>query len=102
MQPCPLKIANRKSQIANRKCSSGAWASSFWRASLAGLRHSKTRSVWSAASLLLLSAALFSWSAAGQEGEDWPRFLGPRANNISGESHLLDQWPTNGPPLLWE
>ena len=69
---------------------------------MAGLRPAKTRSVWSAASLLLLLATLFSWSAAGQEGEDWPRFLGPRANNTSGETGLLDQWPTNGPPLLWD
>ena len=34
--------------------------------------------------------------------EDWPNFLGPRANGISSETGLLDQWPTNGPPLLWE
>src|SRR5687767_8327086 len=41
-------------------------------------------------------------SAAPNAGEDWPRFLGPRANNISSETGLLDKWPTNGPPLLWE
>ena len=35
-------------------------------------------------------------------GEDWPRFLGPRGNNTSAETGLLDRWPTNGPPLLWE
>jgi outer membrane protein assembly factor BamB len=35
-------------------------------------------------------------------GEDWPRFLGPRANGVSSETGLLEQWPTNGPPLLWE
>ncbi len=34
--------------------------------------------------------------------EDWPRFLGPRGDNTSTETGLLDQWPTNGPPLLWE
>jgi len=39
---------------------------------------------------------------AAEDGEDWPRFLGPRANNISAESGLLDKWPTNGPPLAWE
>ncbi len=41
-------------------------------------------------------------SAAVVDGEDWPRFLGLRANNISSETGLLDKWPTNGPPLLWE
>jgi hypothetical protein len=34
--------------------------------------------------------------------QDWPRFLGPRANNISWETGLLDKWPTNGLPLVWE
>lgn len=33
---------------------------------------------------------------------DWPQFLGPRANGTSAETDLLDAWPTNGPPLLWE
>ncbi|MFM1769906.1 MAG: hypothetical protein RJA22_2435 [Verrucomicrobiota bacterium] len=33
---------------------------------------------------------------------DWPQFLGPEANNISRETGLLERWPTNGPPLLWE
>jgi outer membrane protein assembly factor BamB len=38
----------------------------------------------------------------GETNEDWPRFLGPRANGISLETGLLDKWPTNGPPILWE
>lgn len=38
---------------------------------------------------------------AAEEGEDWPRFLGPRANNISSETGLLEEWPTNGLRLLW-
>jgi outer membrane protein assembly factor BamB len=33
---------------------------------------------------------------------DWPRFLGPRANGISDETGLLEKWPANGPPLVWE
>ena len=39
---------------------------------------------------------------AGAPGEDWPRFLGPRADNTSAETGLLPKWPTNGPPLVWE
>lgn len=38
--------------------------------------------------------------AAG--GQDWPQLLGPTANGVSAETGLLDRWPTNGPPLLWE
>jgi outer membrane protein assembly factor BamB len=34
--------------------------------------------------------------------EDWPRFLGPRGDNTSTETNLLDRWSTNGPPILWE
>jgi outer membrane protein assembly factor BamB len=53
-------------------------------------------------SALVFWLVLCRLTGANQEGEDWPRFLGPRANNISGETALRDTWPTNGPPLLWE
>lgn len=36
-----------------------------------------------------------------RKGEDWPGFLGPRENGISGETGLLKKWPENGPPSLW-
>ncbi len=39
---------------------------------------------------------------AADTGEDWPRFLGPRADNTSIETGLLDKFPTNGPPVLWD
>jgi hypothetical protein len=52
------------------------------------------------AALFLLSAsALF---AAEGPSEDWPQFLGPHANGISDETGLLDKWPANGPPVIWE
>ncbi len=35
-------------------------------------------------------------------GEDWAEFLGPRGTGVSGETGLLDSWPEEGPPLLWE
>jgi outer membrane protein assembly factor BamB len=47
----------------------------------------------------LLFSLLIAFTAAA---EDWPQFLGPRQNGISGETALLEKWPTNGPPLLWE
>ena len=34
--------------------------------------------------------------------EDWPRFLGPSGDNISSETGLLETWPSDGPPLVWE
>lgn len=33
---------------------------------------------------------------------DWPQFLGPQRNATSVETNLLQTWPTDGPPLLWE
>ena len=35
-------------------------------------------------------------------GEDWPQFLGPRANGTSIETGLLDKWPAGGQRVLWE
>lgn len=33
---------------------------------------------------------------------DWPRFLGPKGENTSPETNLLEHWSTNGPPVAWE
>jgi outer membrane protein assembly factor BamB len=35
-------------------------------------------------------------------GEDWPRFLGPRGDNTSAETNLLEKFPTNSVPIVWE
>jgi outer membrane protein assembly factor BamB len=50
------------------------------------------------AAVVFLSATLLLPAAA----EDWPQFLGPHGNGISDETGLLDKWPSNGPPVLWE
>ncbi len=39
---------------------------------------------------------------SSRPGEDWPQFLGPRETGVSGETGLLDVWPEDGPPMLWE
>lgn len=38
----------------------------------------------------------------GAETEDWPHFLGPRRNLVSGETKLLAKIPADGPPKVWE
>ncbi|MCB1229284.1 MAG: PQQ-like beta-propeller repeat protein [Verrucomicrobiae bacterium] len=38
----------------------------------------------------------------GAVTEDWPRFLGPNDNAISGETRLLDGLPEGGPKKVWE
>lgn len=34
-------------------------------------------------------------------GHDWPRFNGANQDNISTETGLLQEWPSEGPNLLW-
>ena len=53
-------------------------------------------SVW----LLLIAGSLF-WPLPAK-AEDWPQFLGPRADGTSLETGLLEKWGSNGPPVLWE
>jgi outer membrane protein assembly factor BamB len=33
---------------------------------------------------------------------DWPQWRGPQRDGVSTEIGLLAQWPSGGPPLLWE
>ena len=37
-----------------------------------------------------------------RDGTDWPHFLGPTHDGVSSETGLLDSWPEDGPPLVWE
>lgn len=52
-----------------------------------------------------LAVLLFLGHLAGLSpavAEDWPRFLGPRADNTSTETGLLEKFPATGPKILWE
>ncbi len=51
---------------------------------------------------LSLVAAIASMLALPCPAENWDRFLGPRLDNTSAETGLLDTFPTNGPAILWE
>lgn len=46
----------------------------------------------------------FSWTLTSSwlGAADWPRFLGPEGNGISRETGLLERWPEEGPPRVWE
>ncbi|MCH8829282.1 MAG: PQQ-binding-like beta-propeller repeat protein [Planctomycetes bacterium] len=49
------------------------------------------------------TAAVASAAAkTARSGHDWPRFLGPSGFGHSTETGLLQKWPKNGPPLIWE
>jgi outer membrane protein assembly factor BamB len=47
---------------------------------------------------LLVGLAL----AAASLGGDWPQLLGPTRNGVSPEKGLLDSWPKDGPPVVWQ
>jgi len=36
-----------------------------------------------------------------RDGDDWPQFLGPLETGVSREVGLLEEWPADGPPLVW-
>ncbi len=50
---------------------------------------------------LLIAASVVACFAAAAETHPWPQFHGPRRDNMSTETGLLDQWPEGGPKLLW-
>jgi len=57
-------------------------------------------------SLLLAAAATFHHAPKplpqGAATEDWPQFMGPTRNLVSGETKLLKTLPADGLPLVWE
>ena len=57
------------------------------------------------AATLLLALTTFttvlSAKAAADDPGYWPRFHGPKGDNISTETGLLKKWPQGGPKLLW-
>ena len=51
----------------------------------------------------ILCLALLGLSAnAAEVLEDWPQFLGPRGDNTSLETGLIDKFPPEGPPVVWQ
>jgi outer membrane protein assembly factor BamB len=57
----------------------------------------------------LLAAMLLGFNAgagisisAEAPGEDWPRFLGPRGDNTSLETGLIESFPKDGPSTVWK
>jgi outer membrane protein assembly factor BamB len=56
--------------------------------------------------LFMLGVLLVGFAAAGlaltaEEAPFWPRFHGPKGDNISTDVGLLAEWPKDGPKLLW-
>jgi outer membrane protein assembly factor BamB len=51
--------------------------------------------------LLVSLAACLLMCALPVLAEDWPQWQGPDRNNVSKEKGLLQDWPKEGPKLLW-
>ena len=50
---------------------------------------------------LLPSVLAFGICSLIGRAADWPQWRGPERTGISGETGLLQQWPADGPKLLW-
>lgn len=53
---------------------------------------------------LLLTAACQAATPAParNQGDDWPQWRGVKRDAHSSDTGLLQKWPANGPPLLWQ
>jgi outer membrane protein assembly factor BamB len=56
------------------------------------------RTGWWLAPFLVAAVCTFPPVASG---DDWPQYRGPRRDDVSQETGLLQEWPANGPPLVW-
>jgi outer membrane protein assembly factor BamB len=62
-----------------------------------------SRVVFRVSWLFLLGCPLALFAGDNNSSEpDWPRFRGPNGDGISSAKGLLQEWPTDGPPLLWK
>ncbi len=50
----------------------------------------------------ILSLILLGATAFAQSPFDWPQWQGPDRNAISKERGLLQEWPAQGPPIVWK
>lgn len=50
----------------------------------------------------LLAAFGLAMAGEGINGADWPQWRGPQRNGHSPEAGLMDEWPKEGPPLVWQ
>ncbi len=57
---------------------------------------------WPRATRLILAVSVFLAGLAPILAEDWPQWRGPARDGRSSDSGLLQDWPEQGPPMLWE
>jgi hypothetical protein len=53
---------------------------------------------------MVVAAAIFISTVTDLtvRANDWPRWRGPRLDGVSLETGLLNPWPKDGPPRIWQ
>jgi outer membrane protein assembly factor BamB len=51
---------------------------------------------------IIVGAALACLTAPFTYANDWPQWRGPARDDVSTETGLLQDWPANGPKLIWK
>jgi outer membrane protein assembly factor BamB len=51
---------------------------------------------------LLIASFVFGFATSQAHSDDWPQWRGPQRNGISKETGLLQEWPSEGPKLVWK
>lgn len=51
--------------------------------------------------LTIASACCFAFLHGTIEADDWPQWMGPQRDNVWRESGIIDQFPPQGPKILW-
>ena len=107
---CPLRPGlcscpgGKVSPLANRVrgCYDG-FPPGSWNAHAQGTTalHSTPKFAALAASIPVLVALWANSPLVADEEPFWPRFHGPKGDNISADTGLLTEWPEQGPQLLW-
>ena len=59
-------------------------------------------SIYAGLRIVLMPALVMHILAFTARAEDWPQFRGMHRDGVSPEAGLLDEWPAEGPPKLWE
>ena len=49
----------------------------------------------------IMAALSVALSSPVVRGEDWPQWLGPQRDGVWRESHLVQQFPQDGPKVRW-
>lgn len=52
--------------------------------------------------LVLVGCVSCLISVSAVRAGDWPQFRGPNRNGVSDETNLLQEWPAEGPRVVWK